>query len=168
MHGRSYIQLNIVYWKTCSLTSHDVLSRPWFLPLVLFQTIWLFNMFQIQPSAFLIIFNFDSSCSFFKVTEHNLRSTFCRNIYIHNAAQAKSLCGHWQPKISISPLKIRTLFFAQAWTVNLLLSYIYIHRKFTQSKLCSFSLFTCNKLIIIFDTWGLISQLEHFEFLGKE
>ena len=35
-----------------------------------------FYMFQNQPSAFWIIFNFDSSCSFLKVTEGNLRSTF--------------------------------------------------------------------------------------------
>ena len=76
MHGQLYIHLKIVYSKTCAFTSHDVLSRPWFLPLILFQAIWFFGMFYSQRSASWIRFNFDSSCSFFKVTEDNLRSTF--------------------------------------------------------------------------------------------
>ena len=43
--GRRYIHLNIFNSKTCALTSHDVLSRPWFLPFILFQTIYIFHYY---------------------------------------------------------------------------------------------------------------------------
>ena len=44
----SYIDLNIVYLKPGALTSHDVLSRPWFLPLIIFQTIWFLICFRVN------------------------------------------------------------------------------------------------------------------------
>ena len=64
-------------------THRSVLSRPWFLPFILFQTTCYLDMFQSQPCTCNVISNFYSGCSWLKVMEDNLRCIFFDNpVYI--------------------------------------------------------------------------------------
>ena len=65
-----------IYTKTCAVTSHDVLIRPWFLPLIVFSNNLVFWYVLSHPWTFNIISNFDSGCSWLKIIEYNLRSIF--------------------------------------------------------------------------------------------
>ena len=52
----SAIHINIAYLKTAALTSHDVLSRPWFLPFIHFQKsgFYMFRVNLVLSRLFLI------------------------------------------------------------------------------------------------------------------